>query len=581
VIQLLAAAFFLPPLAYRKMCSTMTQPHVVYMNMSATGHMNPTLPVVAHLVASGCKVTYFVEDSMKTVVEGAGACWKPFRYPGSDFTGILRNPDSFEKMDSAALAEFGVLPDEFRSKVGFPFCMIMNAQMILPNLIEDLQSLDPPPCAIAYDPLLACAPVAAHALNIPAISLFTMPGPGVLNFPTTLMLSREEDDWVQKPRQWILDQYGFDVLKNGTLVGCYSQDLNLVTTVKSLYIGPSGDFQIQRYGHFPFQCVGALVDAAVPRIQNAGDGLGAPLLSGLDDHAVFDTALDLADLKSPLPLQKVREMRDAGRRIVFISLGTVVTQRMWSVPIGPGASTNDEKPEGARSITEYTGKEFCEMLYRICFQVLEQDPSIFGILSLGTNAQEIMQSLGGPSALPINLAVRETVSQLELLPLCDAFVTHGGANSMHEALSMHIPLAVVPAFGDQMLNADSVAHSGAGFSFRHPLKTLSVATLGDALQKLLSRESTNTFRLAASAIAHEIEQAGGIPAAVNAILDCAAKFAQKPCSDANVINNLPTLLHSASATAAVSPCDVTKQMHKCDAQEDHVDAQVRRAARAA
>jgi hypothetical protein len=522
------------------------------MNISATGHMNPTLPVVAHLVARGCKVTYFVEDNMKNVVEGAGAVWKPFRYPGSNFTGILRNPDSFEQMDAASLTEVGVPPGE---QVRFPFCMIMNAQMVLPSLLDDLQSLDPLPCAIVYDPMVACAPVAAHVLNIPAIGLFTMPGPGVLNYPADMMKDREKVDWVQKPRQWILDHYALDLLQNGTLLGCYSSELNLVTTVKSLYMGPSGEFQIQRYGQFPFQCVGALVDAAVTRIENAGDGRGAPVLSlsgseseTSDCHAGLDTEFNLTDLKSPLPLHKVREMRAAGRRIVFISLGTVVTQRMWSRPLGVSSIKNDERPEGARSITEYTGKEFCEMVYRLCFQVLEQDPQIFAILSLGTNAQEV---LGGLPPLPSNLAVRESVSQLELLPLCDAFITHGGANSMHEALAMRVPLAVVPVFGDQMLNADSVAHSGSGFSFRHPLATLSTATLSDALQQLLSQDPSNTFRLAASAVAEELEQAGGIHAAVNAILECVSKqmarHCEKRCRAADNIHSSPTPLRNVYA----------------------------------
>ena len=48
------------------------------MNMAATGHMNPTLPLVADLAAKGCKVTYFVEVTMKDVVEAAGASWRPF-----------------------------------------------------------------------------------------------------------------------------------------------------------------------------------------------------------------------------------------------------------------------------------------------------------------------------------------------------------------------------------------------------------------------------------------------------------------------------------------------------------------------
>lgn len=198
-------------------------------------------------------------------------------------------------------------------------------------------------------------------------------------------------------------------------------------------------------------------------------------------------------------------------------------------------------------------------------EVLDQDPTIFGILSLGSNAQEVLDGL---PTLPSNLAVRESVAQLELLPVCDAFITHGGANSMHEALSMRVPLAVVPVFGDQILNADSVAYSGAGFSFRHPLLTLSVATLSDALQQLLSPDPANRFRIAASAVAEEIKQAGGIQAAVNAILDCLPKYEENLAAKTQ---GLPTLLQSAFAIAGdctVSPSDVMKQSYQGDSRQE-------------
>merc|ERR1712226_222959 len=102
------------------------------------------------------------------------------------------------------------------------------------------------------------------------------------------------------------------------------------------------------------------------------------------------------------------------------------------------------------------------------------------IIAMGSYGAEALIDL---PPVPPNFVLRESVPQLELLPLCDAFITHGGANSMHEALSLRVPLAVVPVLGDQMENADSVAKYGAGFSFRHPLKTLSVATLSDAVAK--------------------------------------------------------------------------------------------------
>jgi UDP:flavonoid glycosyltransferase YjiC (YdhE family) len=52
--------------------------HMVFVNIAATGHMNSTLPLVAELVARGCKVTYLVDASKQDVVEALGAEWRPF-----------------------------------------------------------------------------------------------------------------------------------------------------------------------------------------------------------------------------------------------------------------------------------------------------------------------------------------------------------------------------------------------------------------------------------------------------------------------------------------------------------------------
>jgi UDP:flavonoid glycosyltransferase YjiC (YdhE family) len=64
--------------------------------------------------------------------------------------------------------------------------------------------------------------------------------------------------------------------------------------------------------------------------------------------------------------------------------------------------------------------------------------------------------------LPDNvLAVRYT-PQLALLPRCSAFVTHGGANSVMEALSFGVPLLIHPICNDQFHNAAFVERSGVG-----------------------------------------------------------------------------------------------------------------------
>ena len=63
---------------------------------------------------------------------------------------------------------------------------------------------------------------------------------------------------------------------------------------------------------------------------------------------------------------------------------------------------------------------------------------------------------------PPNWTVRDTVDQQRVLSRADVFVTHGGANSFHEALLFKVPMVVVPFFGDQVLIGRRVEELGIG-----------------------------------------------------------------------------------------------------------------------
>jgi len=54
-----------------------------------------------------------------------------------------------------------------------------------------------------------------------------------------------------------------------------------------------------------------------------------------------------------------------------------------------------------------------------------------------------------------------------------------------------VPLAVVPIFGDQPVNADVVASTGAGVSFRYPRETLTVPALKEATMGQKFEKSTH------------------------------------------------------------------------------------------
>merc|ERR1712061_718923 len=153
-----------------------------------------------------------------------------------------------------------------------------------------------------------------------------------------------------------------------------------------------------------------------------------------------------------------------------------------------------------------------------------RSPRPLVVMALGNE----LDALEGMPPTPSNFILRRAVPQLQVLQRCDAFVTHGGANSVHEGLRFGVPLAVVPIFGDQPSNADAIEHAGSGKSFCHPLATLTSSSLRKAgLQLSASGDSGNTYRVAAQAMGTKIQAGGGVVAAADAILKhaCAAPTA--------------------------------------------------------
>jgi MGT family glycosyltransferase len=68
--------------------------------------------------------------------------------------------------------------------------------------------------------------------------------------------------------------------------------------------------------------------------------------------------------------------------------------------------------------------------------------------------------------LPAVVLARRSVPQPEVLARAALFVTHGGMNSVNEAMYAGVPMLVVPQGADQPLVARRVAELGAGLSIR-------------------------------------------------------------------------------------------------------------------
>ena len=68
----------------------------------------------------------------------------------------------------------------------------------------------------------------------------------------------------------------------------------------------------------------------------------------------------------------------------------------------------------------------------------------------------------GFTTLSDNVLLCKRVAQTSLLPRCALFVTHGGNNSVQEAMLAGIPMLVVPIAGEQIYNAERVKWLGLG-----------------------------------------------------------------------------------------------------------------------
>ena len=449
--------------------------HVVFMSFPGTGHMNPTLPLVAELRSREVEVTYFAAEPVREVVEAAGASWR-----------CMQSPIELNEEQIAKYVPAGTPEEDYE----FPMSAVAVAASVLPDLISELKALQPPPTVILYDPFLPQGSVAAKQLGIPCMGFVTLTGPGVIALPPFMIESWESKEVVCRGRREIKEQYGTDIFEHGSFLEFYSPDQNLVTTIDSLYMPPSTPVQLERFGQFPFRCVGPLLNPSMKRISHAQAAQ--------------------AGTESAFPWEQVEAGLAASKKILLISLGTVATSSFWDKPFGPHASKN--------GLQGTTGKEFMQFVFRRAFEALESFDNLLVILTTGPKKD----ALEGLPEVPENFLVQETVPQLQLLPKCHAFITHGGANSMHEGLSYGVPLVVIPMFGDQPGNADAVAERGAGFAFRNPLETLTAQALQSSIAQLLeSDESGNHFLATAKAMSADIGQAGGLPMAAELVLETA------------------------------------------------------------
>ncbi|MBQ9014558.1 MAG: glucosyltransferase [Firmicutes bacterium] len=115
--------------------------------------------------------------------------------------------------------------------------------------------------------------------------------------------------------------------------------------------------------------------------------------------------------------------------------------------------------------------------YRNCIRALGQtDWQV--IISMGTNPEHF-------DDLPGNIQIYETVDQMAVLSVADAFITHCGMNSASEGLYFRVPLVLFPQTPEQGAVAKRVEELGAGMM----LESIGEEDILRALREVLTNPS--------------------------------------------------------------------------------------------
>jgi MGT family glycosyltransferase len=183
-----------------------------------------------------------------------------------------------------------------------------------------------------------------------------------------------------------------------------------------------------------------------------------------------------------------------------------------------GASIPEGRDEGSLDLERFGNRPLIYVsmgtvhnhnadFYRTVMEALENEP-VGVIMSIGYNIDA--RDLG---RIPDNFIVEQFVPQLEVLKHADVFITHGGMNSLNEALYFGVPVIVVPQQIEQSFNMRRLKKIGVA----QPMpKELTPQSIRDAVYCVLKDERyTNNART----YSEVLRKGGGHKAAAQHILD--------------------------------------------------------------
>jgi MGT family glycosyltransferase len=336
---------------------------IYVFNGGGYGHVYPTLGLVEELIRRGDEIIYYTTDELRPIVEYSGATFRlnPVAAPDEQTTSALHMASYF----------------------------IRYSEMLLPSLIKAARVERPD--YIIFDMFRVWGWHLSQYLNIPGICF----SPSFIT--NKQVMQRVAPDYLQM----FMNDQEQDDLK-------YREEyIRAAAAIKAQY-GVNSPAPLDF-----FPVMGDLTLVHTARAFH-------PVADVLDSSIRFiGLYVGGRARDTSFPFERLR-----GRRVVFISLGTVFNQK-----------------------TEF---------YQTCLRTFA-DSEYTVVLSIGK--QVSVESLG---EIPDNIIVRNFVPQLEVLQHADVFLTHGGMGSVNEALYYGVPMILYPQMFEQSLVTRQVEVHGAG-----------------------------------------------------------------------------------------------------------------------
>lgn len=364
--------------------------NVLFFSDDQFGHLLPTFPIAENLLKHGYKVTYVGEDKVVNMAREMG-------FDTNDFFQV--NPDSLSL-----------------SKI---LSGVLDSMMI--ELKPDLM------IATAHTTLEVLA--FYHKYGLKTVLVWS-------HFPINLRFGRASfSPYEQRAREFALGRMkniepkelnemirlfqdqGMQVRELNDLVEQCKEFSHFITCSKEMYFSKIADRTDEVYlGYKHF----------IPKLK---------------------TVIDTTNI-----VEVVRQKKQAGKKIIFCSLGT---------------ATAEAYVQKAKSFFYRTIEWMSD----------EQLNEYFMVIVAGDLERELSQR-----SIPENVSIQKWAPQSELLAEVDLAILHGGMGSIKECISNQVPIMVNPMGRDQFENAKMVSKRGLGLSI--DIETLTKPIFIECIQQL-------------------------------------------------------------------------------------------------